>query len=164
MIFFLLLLNHILFFLRQPRVYVQHNFELILSNIKEIKNYIKSSGSNCKLSTYHLITDNSKLKYEIEEYQKNVIDIVKSQAYIWKMHNWSGNYENKNERKPTERRTCGRPFAPELTVRAGGSIGRTAAVVPCFQTLGPPNEEKSILGHLDRENYEDIYFGENNNI
>ena len=35
------------------------NFELILSNIKEIKNYIKSSGSNCKLSTYHLITDNS---------------------------------------------------------------------------------------------------------
>ena len=46
------------------------------------------------------------------------------------------------------RKSCGRPNAPELTVRAGGKEGRTAAVVPCCQTLGPPNEEKSILGHL----------------
>ena len=43
-------------------------------------------------------------------------------------------------------------FAPEITIRAGGEKGRTAAIVPCCQTLGPPNEEKSILGHLDKEN------------
>ena len=50
-------------------------------------------------------------------------------------------------------------FAPELTVRAGGEKGRTAAVVPCCQTLGPPNEE-SILGHLDQDTYEEIWNGE----
>ena len=42
----------------------------------------------------------------------------------------------------------------------GGSLGRTGAIVPCCQTLGPPNEEKSILGHLDKNSFEDIYFGE----
>ena len=136
------------------------NFQLILSNLKEIKKYIKESGSSCNLSTYHLITDNSKIKSEIAEYKKNVIDVVNSTAYIWKMHNWSGNYKNTNARNPTTRRSCGRPFAPELTVRAGGEAGRTAGIVPCCQTLGPPNEEKSILGHLDTESYEDIYNGE----
>lgn len=135
------------------------NFDLILSNIKEIKNYINKSQSSCKLSTYHLITDNSKIEEEIEEYKKNVIDYVKTISYIWKMHNWSGNYSNLNPRKPTDRKTCGRPFAPEITIRAGGEIGRTAAMVPCCQTLGPPNEEKSILGHLDKDSFEDVYWG-----
>jgi hypothetical protein len=37
--------------------------------------------------------------------------------------------------------------------------GRTAAMVPCCQTLGPPNEEKSILGHLDKQSFEEVYFG-----
>lgn len=136
------------------------NFDLIINNIKEIKKYIKSSGSSCKLSTYHLITDNKKVKEEIELYKKNVISKTETTAYIWKMHNWSGNYANTNPRKKTDRRTCGRPFAPELTVRSGGEKNRTAAVVPCCQTLGPPNEEKSILGHLDSSNLKDVYFGE----
>ena len=135
------------------------NFNLIIQNIKEAKNYVEKQKSNCQLSTYHLITDNSKLSYEVEEYKKNVIKETQTLAYIWKMHNWSGNYENKNSRKKTERKSCGRPNAPELTVRAGGEKGRTAAVVPCCQTLGPPNEEKSILGHLDKNNFEDVYYG-----
>ena len=29
------------------------------------------------------------------------------------MHNWSGNYKNINQEKKTDRRSCGRPFAPE---------------------------------------------------
>ena len=135
------------------------NFELILKNIEEITNYIKKTGSNCQISTYHLITDNSQLKFEVDEYKKNIVSKTNTLAYIWKMHNWSGNYENKNERKKTERKSCGRPAAPELTVRAGGSEGRTASVVPCCQTLGPPNEEKSILGHLDNNSFEEVYFG-----
>ena len=76
------------------------------------------------------------------------------------MHNWSGNYSNDlNAREMRKKRSCGRPFAPELTVRAGGEPGRTASVVPCCQTLGPPNEIKSILGHLDNESFESIYNG-----
>ena len=135
------------------------NFHLILSNLTELMDYKVKSGSTCKVSTYHLITDNSKIKFEIDEYKKNVINKVNSTGYIWKMHNWSGNYDNKNPRSVSERRSCGRPFAPEITIRAGGEKGRTSAIVPCCQTLGPPNEEKSILGHLDNDKFEDIYNG-----
>lgn len=139
------------------------NFELIQNNIKEIKEYIGTSQSACKLSTYHLITDNKEIEYEVDEYKKNIINKLGITSYIWKMHNWSGNFDNNNKRKKTDRRTCGRPFAPEITIRAGGEIGRTAAIVPCCQTLGPPNEEKSILGHLDKQSFEEIYLGEKYN-
>ena len=59
-----------------------------------------------------------------------------------------------------KKRSCGRPFAPQLSIRAGGASGRTGAVVACCQTLGPPNEEKSILGHLDTQSFEEVYFGD----
>ncbi len=136
------------------------NFELIKKNIVELKNYIKASASKCEVSTYHLITDNSQLKNEVELYKNNVIEELGVTSYIWKMHNWSGNYSNPNPRSKSSRKSCGRPFAPEITIRAGGAEGRTAAMVPCCQTLGPPNEEKSILGHLDEESFEEVYFGE----
>ena len=136
------------------------NFDLIKSNIIELKKYIKEKNLKTEVSTYHLITDNNRVDEEVELYKNHVINLVNTTAYIWKMHNWSGNYNNKNPRKPTDRRTCGRPFAPELTVRAGGKVGRTASVVPCCQTLGPPNEEKSILGHLDNSSFEEVYFGD----
>ena len=136
------------------------NFDLILSNIDEILAYIKKKNSSCQLSTYHLITDNDDIDNEIKNYKKNVVNKNNGAlAYIWKMHNWSSNFDNPNERKKTERRSCGRPFAPEITVRAGGEDGRSAAIVPCCQTLGPPNEAKSIMGHLDKNSFEDIYFG-----
>jgi len=133
------------------------NFDLIISNLKEMQNYINQNNKKCNVSTYHLITDNDQIDYEISEYKNNVISKINSLAYIWKMHNWSGNYDNTNPRKKTDRRSCGRPFAPEITIRAGGETGRTGALVPCCQTLGPPNEEKSILGHLDKQSLEEIY-------
>ena len=138
------------------------NFELIKKNIKELNEYIKKVGSNCVVSTYHLVTNNENIDEEIELYKANVInELGNNNAYIWKMHNWSGNYDNsQNARQMNKKRSCGRPFAPELTIRAGGENGRTGAIVPCCQTLGPPNEIKSILGHLDKESFEEIYFGE----
>lgn len=139
------------------------NFNLIIDNLNELRNYIDSSSSTCKLSTYSLITDNSQIEFEVNEYNKNVFNKISAINYIWKMHNWSGNYNNLNPRKKTDRRSCGRPFAPEITIRAGGEIGRTGALVPCCQTLGPPNEEKSILGHLDKQSFEDIYLGDKYN-
>jgi len=136
------------------------NFELILSNLNLIKEYIKISNSKCDLTTYNLITDNNNIDFEVEEYKKNVINFLGMKSYIWKMHNWSGNYDNINLRNSSSKRSCGRPFAPELTIRAGGERGRAGAVTPCCQTLGPPNEEKSILGHFDKDSFEEIYFGE----
>jgi len=135
------------------------NFELIKSNIKESIKYIKKKNYKCNISSYHLITDNKKIEFETEEYKKIISDLG-CEGYIWKMHNWSGNYDNKiNPRTLITKKTCGRPFAPELTIRAGGDPGRMAAVVPCCQTLGQPNEAKSILGHLDEQTFEEIYFG-----
>ncbi|MCK4500807.1 SPASM domain-containing protein, partial [Candidatus Babeliales bacterium] len=48
---------------------------------------------------------------------------------------------------------------PELTVRAGGIDGKRGAVTPCCQTMGPPNEEKSVLGHVSDMTLEEIWFG-----
>ena len=39
------------------------------------------------------------MAFEVEEYKKNIISKTQSLGYIWKMHNWSGNYESKNARK-----------------------------------------------------------------
>ena len=57
------------------------------------------------------------------------------------MHNWSGNYENKNARKKLIEKAVEDLNAPELTVRALKE-GRTAAVVPCCQTLGIQMKKK----------------------
>ena len=84
------------------------NFELILNNLRELKEYVKSSKAKLAAILY-LITDNNNIDKEIETYKKNVIDVVNSTAYIWKMHNWSGNHNNINPREKTKRRTCGRP-------------------------------------------------------
>ena len=64
------------------------------------------------------------------------------------MHNMSGNYDNSlNPRKAVEK-SCGRPFAPELTVRAGGEPGRLGAVTACCQTLGPRMSRKVLWDTL----------------
>jgi len=137
------------------------NFDLVRKNLTETSKYVKSSGSKCNVSSYHLILDNNNIDHEVSEYKK-VISELDCTAYVWKMHNFSGNYQNeKNPRKKTEKKTCGRPFADELTVRAGGYPNRLAAVTACCQTLGPPNEVKSVMGHLDTESFEEIYFGKN---
>jgi len=142
------------------------NFDLIRSNAIDVKQYIKESKSSCELSSYHLVIDGNNTEYEIDQYRKNFINFVGTTGYIWKMHNWSGNYAPQYFfRKPDDtttqkKRTCGRPFAPELTVRAGGVDGQRAAVTPCCMTLGPPNESKSILGHLDSQSIEDVWYGE----
>ena len=42
------------------------NFELILSNVNETKKYADKVNSKCELSTYHLITDNNNIQFEVE--------------------------------------------------------------------------------------------------
>lgn len=147
-----------------PEKYFQwmsaNNFDKVRQNVIELQDYISNSSSNTEVSSYHLITNNEMIDYEVEQYQSNFIDQTGTTAYIWKMHNWSGNYDTSgNARGGAERKTCGRPFSPELTVRAGGN-GKLGAVTPCCQTLGPPNESKSVLGHFEDQTFEEIYWGE----
>ena len=136
------------------------NFFKVRQNVIELQDYIYSSNSSAEVSSYHLITDNGRVDYEVAEYNDNFISKTHTKAYIWKMHNWSGNYDPQgNSRNPINRKTCGRPFGPELTVRAGGN-GKTGAVTPCCQTLGPPNESKSVLGHFEDQSFEEIFWGD----
>lgn len=134
------------------------NYDLIHSNIREMQSYIDSSQSKCRIGTYHLILDPENQEEEIRLYRENVIDPLGTLGYIWKMHNWSGN-SNPEYTRMGSRKSCGRPFAAELTVRAGGLDGHRGAVTPCCQTLGPPNESLSVLGHLDVETIAEVWNG-----
>lgn len=135
------------------------NFEILKSNVAETKKYVTTKQSNCVLSSYHLILDNNNIEYEVEQYRKNFVEDLGIIGYIWKMHNWSGNYQPLYIRDSSQRRTCGRPFAPEITIRAGGNNGLKGAVTPCCQTMGPPNESKSVLGHTETQTIEEIWNG-----
>ena len=136
------------------------NWDLIYQNTTEMRDYIKKSGSSCKLDSYHLILDPAKTEYEVDQYQQNFIFPIGTTAYIWKMHNWSGNYAPSYTRNTRNLRSCGRPFANEITFRAGGINGMRGAVTPCCQVLGPPNESLSVLGHASHQSIEDIYYGD----
>lgn len=138
------------------------NWDLIYENAQQAKSYILKSNSACSLDSYHLILNPDQIAYEINQYQQNFIYPIGSKAYIWKMHNWSGNYTPEYQRTG-KRRSCGRPAANELTVRAGGINRHKLAVTPCCQVLGPPTESASVLGHFDSQSFEDIYWGEKYN-
>ena len=137
----------------------QDNFNMLKKHVTETNDYISKRNSNCEVSSYHLILDNDNVEHEIDEYRSNFIDPLGTIGYIWKMHNWSGNWSPEYDRKSPEKRTCGRPFAPEITIRAGGVNGLRGAVTPCCQTMGPPNEDKSVLGHFQNQTFEDIWYG-----
>lgn len=134
------------------------NWDMIYEYACDTRDYIAKKSSNCRLDSYHLILDPNRVAYEVDQYQQNFIFPIGTEAYIWKMHNWSGNYKPDYTRLG-QRRTCGRPAADELTVRAGGINGHRAAVTPCCQVLGPPTESSSVLGHFDTQNFEEIYWG-----
>ena len=132
------------------------SFDRIVSQAIEAKDYIEKTGSKTEITSYHLITDNDNLEWELEQYKKNFIEPVGSMAEVWKMHNWSGVYDNPNERKGGTK-TCGRPFAPEITIRAGGLNGKTGAVHPCCQVLG--RDEEAVLGHLSDQTFDQVWNG-----
>mgnify|MGYP003313409311 FL=1 len=132
-------------------------FDFVKNNAIKAQEYISQTNGVTELASYHLITDNNQLDYEIDEYKKNWIEPTGTLAEIWKMHNWSGVYENPNERAGKVK-TCGRPFAPEITIRAGGLDGKTGAIHPCCQVLG--RDEEAVLGHLSENTFDEVWNGE----
>jgi len=138
----------------------QDYFEGLKLNIQDAQDYVLKSGADTVFSSYHLILDNTQTEWEIDQYRQNFIEPLNITAYIWKQHNWSGNYSATYNRDAQTKRSCGRPSAPEITIRAGGVDGKTGAVVSCCQTLGPPREAQSVLGHVSESSVKDIYTGE----
>lgn len=132
-------------------------FYVIKTQAREMRTYIEQVGADTIVASYHLILDNDRVDYEVEQYQKNFINDVGSHAEIWKMHNWSGVYDPDYKRKGVKR-SCGRPFSPDLTVRAGGSNGTKLSVAPCCQTLG--RDAEADLGSLDGKSVEEVWNGE----
>jgi MoaA/NifB/PqqE/SkfB family radical SAM enzyme len=133
-------------------------FDKVVKQATDMNDYIHKTNSTCTVASYHLILDPTQKDYEVEQYKTNFIDKVGSAAEIWMMHNWSGVYQTVNFKRKGERRTCGRPFSPDLTVRAGGNDGHRLSVAPCCQTLGRDSE--AVLGNLDDESLEQVWNGE----
>ena len=132
-------------------------FHTILENAIEMREYIKASNSNCLTASYHLITDNDRKDFEVEQYINNFIKPAQTEAEIWMMHNWSGVYDVDYKRKG-KKRSCGRPFSPDIVIRAGGSNGGKLSVAPCCQTLG--NDAAADLGSVDGKTVAEVWNGE----
>ena len=131
------------------------NFDIVVDNLHKMKEYIDSTKSSSRIATYHLILDNDNMDYEVEQYRK-IVDSANVETEIWKMHNWSGVYKSDYIRKG-KTKTCGRPFSPDIVIRAGGLDGEVGAVHPCCQVLG--NDDAAVLGHISKDNVQDILGG-----
>ena len=133
-------------------------YELIKKHVKEMMDYVKESGSDCVVETYHLITDNDNIEQELEQY-KAIVEELGCKTEIWKMHNWSGAYDiGETNARTGNVKTCGRPFSPDVVIRAGGLDGHRGAVHPCCQVLG--RDEEAVLGHTSVNTIEEIIRGE----
>lgn len=126
-------------------------FDLVVENAKQMRAYAR--GKNCGVSTYHLILDVDLEVIEVEAYKALFDDM---DMEIWRMHNWSGVYSPEYARSG-DIVGCGRPFSPDVVVRAGGNNGETGAVHPCCQVLG--NDEAAVLGHLSKNTLAEIWNG-----
>lgn len=133
------------------------DYFLIKKHIAEMKAYVDEVGSDCVVETYHLITDNNNLDEELEQY-KALVEELGVKTEIWKMHNWSGAYDIGDNARTGDVKTCGRPFSPDVVIRAGGIDGNRGAVHPCCQVLG--KDEEAVLGHTSVNTIEEIITGE----
>ena len=131
-------------------------YNIALKNMKAMKEYVEESGSDATIASYHLILDNDNIDYEVEQYKK-IVEEAGVSTEIWKMHNWAGVYKPEYEREG-KIKTCGRPFSPDLVIRAGGLDGKRGAVHPCCQVLG--RDDEAVLGHFEDNTLEEIVKGD----
>jgi MoaA/NifB/PqqE/SkfB family radical SAM enzyme len=134
-------------------------FVNVFHNLMECREVIERKHGKTEFHLRHLITDLEKKDEEIDGYIKNWVEPLQCKAEIWMLHNWSSIF-NESPYNRTEmasikqRRSCGRPFAPALEVRAGGLNGHTGAVVPCCYILG--RDSSAVLGHLDVQSISEV--------
>lgn len=132
------------------------NFETVIQNAKDMVTYVNETDAKCTVGTYHLITDTTYQDEQLERY-KSIVEEIGCVTEIWRMHNWSGVYKPLYNREG-EKKTCGRPFSPDVVIRAGGLDGHTGAVAPCCQVLG--RDEEAVLGHTSENTIEEIWYGQ----
>lgn len=135
------------------------HFYRVISNLHEMKRYVVKTKAKTTVATYHLVLDNDNIDHEVEMY-KRIVTSANVSTEIWKMHNWSGVYVPEYERQGNKK-TCGRPFSPDVVIRAGGLGSNTGAVHPCCQVLG--RDDEAVLGHLSKNTLEEVWYGDDYN-
>jgi len=138
-------------------------FDQVRAYLKAAVEIIKAKGYHTLLQTNHLIHDYTQLDYEKTMYLKNWVEYLGVKGEIWLAHNWAGQYGNEGvDREHTfqnrRRRSCGRPLAPVVEIRAGGLGGKHGAVVPCPYVLGM--DSKGVMGHTEETPLLEIVNGE----
>ena len=133
-----------------------NNFDRVVQNLNEMQEYVQHTDAKTEVATYHLILDNNNIDYEVAQYRK-IVDNAGVHTEIWKMHNWSGVYNPEYGREGAKK-TCGRPFSPDIVIRAGGIDGKTGAVHPCCQVLG--RDDEAVLGHTSEQTVQEIMTGD----
>lgn len=127
-------------------------FNAVLKNAIEMVEY---SQGRTVVASYHLILNQDDEEEEVNRYRSNFIDVAGTQAEIWRQHNWAGSVSA--PQRTGVAKSCGRPFSPDIVVRAGGLDGKTGAVHPCCQVLG--RDDEAVLGHLCDTSIENIFNG-----
>jgi hypothetical protein len=146
------------------RSMVGGDFDLVMRNINDFQ-YILLGGrhSDAQINTRHLILNPFRRDWEIGQYCKNIVDPLGIKAEIWFAHNWSGSYvpvvsrAEMARQRNIVRRSCGRPSANYLEVRAGGIFGHRLAVVACPIILG--RDSQGVMGHLDTQTVAEVVVG-----
>jgi organic radical activating enzyme len=94
---------------------------------------------------------------DVDLYLQNIHSkLTRAEGELWQPHNWSGGIQSGHQRTG-KKRSCGRPSAPDLIVRAGGNDGHSGGVVPCCHVLG--KDSQAILGHLDTQTISEVWNG-----
>lgn len=138
-------------------------FDRVRANLTGCVALLKEKGYATFLQTNHLIHDYDKLEDEKQRYLENWVHYLGVKAEIWLTHNWAGQYANEGVKreetfKGCRRRSCGRPLAPVVEIRAGGLGSKHGAVVPCPYVLGM--DSKAVMGHTEDTPLMDIVNGE----
>jgi MoaA/NifB/PqqE/SkfB family radical SAM enzyme len=138
-------------------------FDRVRKNLENCLSIIEKKGYPSKLQTNHLIQNNNELEHQKEMYLKNWINHLGVHGEIWMTHNWSGLYNDENVSrhdifKDRKLRSCGRPLANVVEIRAGGLDGKVGAVVPCSLVLG--KDSVAVMGHCEDTPLIDILNGD----
>ncbi len=137
---------------------VRGDYDLVRHNVRQFVRMAK--GTQTEMHLNHLVINTEEVEYEVRQYRKNWGVYTGARSEIWLFHNWAGSakvaidYDREEVFRPPNRRTCGRPFAPLLQVRAGGLEGHRGAVVACCMVLG--QDSKGVLGHLDTQSIAEV--------
>ena len=135
------------------------NFDNMRETLKKCIELLKRKKYDTFLQTHHLIQDYEKKDYQLEMYKKNWIDYLNIPSEVWMAHNWSGGYIEENAQrsktfKTRKRRSCGRPLANVIEIRAGGLGKSRGAVVPCPNVLG--HDSLAVMGTVENNKLIDV--------